>query len=178
MNKALCNLKEVTVRFKRSEFDIELEWASRCDLLGLRWYAKWISYELASSLVHNLKKSPVNAHREQKLILNCNRFRLTKTATMCELEINWIHTQLEVSLCWCERLHQFFMQSYLARVINWNFVLIVDLVQRTLRILRVRQLLLMMSLVVGAHRYFVSKNINMSLQKWNWFRKNIEASSN
>ena len=62
------------------------------------------------------------------------------------------------------------MQGYLARVINWNFVLIVDLVQRTLRILRVRQLLLMMSLVVGAHRYFVSKNINMSLQEWNWLR--------
>jgi hypothetical protein len=169
MNKALCNLKEVTVRFKRCEFNVKLEWTSRCDLLGLRCDTKWILDKFSSSLVHNLKKCPVNADREQKLILNCNRLWLTQTSTMGELKIYWIHAQLEVSLCWSERLQHLFVQGYLTWVIDWNLILIVDLVKRTLRVLWVGQFLLMVRFVVSAHRYLVSKNINVSLQQWDWF---------
>jgi hypothetical protein len=94
MDKALCHLEKVTVRFKWSEFNIELEWRACTDFLDLRLNAKWIFNKFTSCLVHNLQKWPVDADREYKFILNCNRFWLTYTASMSERKIYWVHCKL------------------------------------------------------------------------------------
>lgn len=55
MDKALGDLEKVTVRFKWSEFNIELEWGASSYFLDLRRDAKWIFNKFTCCFVHDLQ---------------------------------------------------------------------------------------------------------------------------
>jgi hypothetical protein len=88
MDEALGNLEKVTVRFKWGELNIKLEAAAGCDLLDLRRNAKRIFNKFTCGLVHYLEQRPVDPDREYEFILNCNRFWLTYSASICKRKVD------------------------------------------------------------------------------------------
>jgi len=87
VDEALCHLEKVTVRFKRREFNVELEGALGGDLLLGGLDVEGVLYELASGLVHHVEQGPVDAHGVHEFISNRNCFGLANSTIVGELEV-------------------------------------------------------------------------------------------
>ena len=88
MNKALSDLEKVTVRFKRGEFNIELEGTTGRNFLNCWCNIEWVFNKFTCCFIQYLKKSPINSNWKSKLILNSHCFWLRYSATVCKLKIN------------------------------------------------------------------------------------------
>lgn len=75
------------------------------------------------------------------------------------------------------------MQGNLTRIINRNFVLVVEPVEPVKSALRLEcavgsyDFFAGCDFVVSAHSYLVSENVNVTLHQWNRFGQNVKAGS-
>jgi len=87
VHEALCYLEKVTVRFKRREFNVELEGALGSDLLLSRLDVERVLDVFTSGLVHHIEQSPVDTHGVHEFISNRNCLGLANSSIVGELEV-------------------------------------------------------------------------------------------
>lgn len=122
-HKALCKLKEVLVRLKRTKVSGELKSRVWFDGLYLGSYLEWICYPLLGYLVEDLKQSPTDINRKGELVGNCQLPGFTDSSDVGEVEVQEVSIDLDVSLNLSYVQEHLLVQDHLAGVIDWNLLI-------------------------------------------------------